>query len=255
MIFQLVLGDVEVCEGRARGEGEMQGPRGAALEPVATQVEVCERRAEREHAGENLDAAVLEVVRREVQVAQAAVGSEDGDECVHALEADVVARELEARQGRAMPEPLHDDGGADGPEAVAAGDFEALQVRAELEHGAQAVDPGLVREQREGGDRAAHSDGDEPLQDEGEPRCVHGICPLVLVEVEGAHAHRGREQHGVDGVLHAFADAAQHVCVLPAASQERGPPHVGRDLGESILEGDGLQHVVAKGRKGITEIL
>jgi hypothetical protein len=37
--------------------------------------------------------------------------------------------------------------------------------------------------------------------------------------------------------------------VLAAASPERGPPHVGRDPGESILEGDGLQHVVAKGKK------
>jgi len=222
----------------------MQGVRGAGVEPVATEVEVGERRAEREHRGENGDAAVAEVVVREVEVAQAAAGGEDRDECVHALQADVVAGHLEVREGRGMAEAIRDDCGADGPEAVAAGDFEALQVRAELEDAAQAVDFRLVAEQGERGDGGALTDFDEPLQDEGEPGGVHGICPLLFVPVEGAHAQRGREQHGVDGVLHALGDAAQHVCVLVAASQERGPPHVGRDGCESILEG--VQHVVGK---------
>ena len=124
-------------------------------------------------------------------------------------------------------------------------------MRAELEDGAQAVDAWLVGEQGERGDGGAQSCCDEALQDAGEGGGAHGICPLVLVPVERAHAQRGREQHGVDGALHAFADAAQHVCALPAALQERGPPHVGWDGGESILEGVGCSWGVHRyGQRG-----
>ena len=234
-IVEVVLGDVELCEGRVQVQGQAQGLRGAGLELVEAEVEVGELHAELEHLGETRDASVAKAVGREVEVPQAAAGSEGRDERAHALEVDGVAGELEVREGRGMAEPLRDDCGADGPEAVAAGDCEALQVRAELEHAAQAVDCGLAAEQGERGDCGAPSDSAEPLQ-------ARGVCRRLLVPVYGAHAHRGGQQHGVNDGLHAFADAAQHGCVLAAAFAEDVAPHVVRDVVESLLEGLRVQH-------------
>jgi hypothetical protein len=125
-VFEVVEGEAEVCEGRAQREGEVQAVRGAGLEPVPAEVEPGERVEGGEHRTENGEATVAEVVVGQVEVAEAAAGVEDRDEFTQRCCSDAVAGELEVREARGLPESLHDECGVDGPEAGAAGDFEAL---------------------------------------------------------------------------------------------------------------------------------